>query len=199
MDAKKSNLKVLKHDFENVVQELAKSKEIAENHRLDAITAVNSFMSCEDAKNALDKSLQEAKNKVAALTLQSDSERIMRKEIESECESLKKEVAVLNSTIAELNRNQEEFKKHKHLLLEISDYEKTVAELNAKVTASQQQSDAQQVSTNNLKSCNEALVAQVRLLEEQISTEQSRSDQLKVTEKNRSSTNNEILHFKHDY
>ena len=184
LDLKKSEHSTLKKDFENCVQELAKSKQAAEEYKNDASVAKAALANLDKLKQQLEKSCQELRSQVELLSQEKETERIMRQDSGKECEQLKKEMSQLSATISELNRSQEEsrteYKRQNHLQLEISDYERLVAELDAKISTLNQERQEDQTLLDKSKESNEALITQVQLLEDQIKTEQGRADGLKV-------------------
>ena len=184
LDLKKSEHSTLKKDFENCVQELAKSKQAAEEYKNDASVAKAALANLDKLKQQLEKSCQELRSQVELLSQEKETERIMRQDSGKECEQLKKEMSQLSATISELNRSQEEsrteYKRQNHLQLEISDYERLVAELDAKISTLNQERQEDQTLLDKSKESNEALITQLQLLEDQIKTEQGRADGLKV-------------------
>ena len=184
LDLKKSEHSTLKKDFENCVQELAKSKQAAEEYKNDASVAKAALANLDKLKQQLEKSCQELRSQVELLSQEKETERIMRQDLGKECEQLKKEMSQLSATISELNRSQEEsrteYKRQNHLQLEISDYERLVAELDAKISTLNQERQEDQTLLDKSKESNEALITQLQLLEDQIKTEQGRADGLKV-------------------
>ena len=184
LDLKKSEHSTLKKDFENCVQELAKSKQAAEEFKNEASVAKAALANLDKLKQQLEKSSQELRSQVELLSQEKETERIMRQDLGKECEQLKKEVSQLSATISELNRSQEEsrteYKRQNHLQLEISDYERLVAELDAKISTLNQERQEDQTLLDKSKESNEALITQLQLLEDQIKTEQGRADGLKV-------------------
>ncbi|KZS15205.1 putative GRIP and coiled-coil domain-containing protein 2 [Daphnia magna] len=134
LDAKKSELNVMKKDCENSIQELANKKSIQEHKLL-----------YDDCRK------------------ENESEKILRVELSKECDRFKSEIKQLSCTVDELNKKnqavKQESKKQSLLELELTDYEKSVSDLNAQLDAMKKE----------------------LLLEQQVATEQQRGAELKMT------------------
>ncbi|KAI9555719.1 hypothetical protein GHT06_018234 [Daphnia sinensis] len=134
LDAKKSELNVMKKDCENSIQELANKKSIQEQKLL-----------YDDCRKEI------------------ESEKILRVELSRECDRFKSEIRQLSCTVDELNKKnqavKQESKKQSLLELELTDYEKSVSDLNAQLD----------------------VIKKELLLEQQVATEQQRAAELKMT------------------
>lgn len=177
-------MKLLKKDFENAIKELANSKQMAEEFKNEASVLKTTATNLEKCKAALENSVQELRILYEESRKESESEKIVRAELSRECDRLKNEIRQLNNTIEDLNKaNQtikQESKKQSVLELELTDYEKSVSELNGKLDSLQKELSLKQNLYEQIGDEKTGLKDQIQLLEQQVNTEQQRSTELKV-------------------
>lgn len=181
-------MKVLKVDCDKAIRELALSKQAAEEYKNEASLLKVSVANLEKAKLSLEISLQDLTNQFEnsqkELKSQRECNKIIQVEMVKECDTLKKEIQLLNETIEDLARNNQsaklETKKHNLLEMEISDFEKSLSELTAQRDALLKDIEAKQ---NQIEQSNEertGLLAQIQFMEQQVVTEQQRASESKV-------------------
>jgi len=182
-------MKVLRVDCENAIKELALSKQAAEEHKNEASLLKMSFANLEKAKLSLEISVQDLANQLEnsqkELKSQRECNKIIQAEMVKECDTLKKQIQQLNSTIEDLSRSNQsaklETKKHNLLEMEISDYEKSLTELTAQRDALLKDIEAKQNQIEQSSEEKTGLLAQIQFMEQQVVTEQQRASELKVS------------------
>lgn len=184
LDARKSELSVMKKDCEHSIQELANSRQRAEEFKNEASLLKTTAVNLEISKKALEKSFQELKVLYDDSRKENESEKILRVELSKECDRLKLEIRQLNSSVEELNKKnqavKQECKKQSLLEMELTDYEKSVSELNSQLESIQKELVLKQNIVDQHNEEKSGLQVQVSFLEQQIGTEQQRATELKV-------------------
>lgn len=177
-------MSVMKKDCENAIEELANSKQRAEEYKNEASMLKLSVVNLEAAKSGLEKSAQEFKNLYNETLKENETDKILRLELSKECDRLKNEVRQLNGTIEELNRNiqatKQESKKHDLLQLEITDYEKSLSELHSQLDAIRTELKEKETLAKQSEDEKAGLQVQLHLLDQQASAEQQRATESKV-------------------
>lgn len=174
----------MKKDCEHSIQELANSRQRAEEFKNEASLLKTTAANLEISKKVLEKSFQELKVMYDDSRKENESEKILRVELSKECDRFRNEIRQLNSTIDELNKKnqavKQECKKQSLLEMELTDYEKSVSELNGQMETLQKELALKQNIVDQYKEEKSGLQAQVSLLEHQVGTEQQRATNLKV-------------------
>lgn len=174
----------MKKDCENSIQELANSRQRAEEFKNEASVLKTTVANLEISKNALEKSIQEHKLLYDDCRKENESEKILRVELSKECDRFKSEIKQLSCTVDELNKKnqavKQESKKQSLLELELTDYEKSVSDLNAQLDAMKKELVSKQNFVDQLTEEKSGLQIQIQLLEQQVATEQQRGAELKV-------------------
>lgn len=175
---------VLKKDCDNALQELVGSRQRAEEFKNEANVLRGTAAELEKRNKALEKSVQELQERFNLAEKEHETDKILRLELSKECDRLRNEIRNLNTIIEDLNRSQEaakqESKKQALLQLEITDYEKTLAELNAQLDSLKKEQVAKQDLIERSDDEKDALLAQIKFLEQQVCTEQQRASESKV-------------------
>lgn len=184
LDSRKSEITLLKKDCTNAIQELATSKQRAEEFKSEVSCLKSSLTNVEKLKKALENSVQELKIQLDDQRKESESEKILRIESSKECDRLKNEIRQLNCTVDEFNKKnlviKQESKKQSLLELELTDYEKSLSELNAQLDSLQKELKLKQNLIDQTKEENSSLKAHVKLLEQQINTDNARKEDFEV-------------------
>lgn len=187
LDSKKAEMNILKKDCDNALQELANSRQRAEEFKNEVSVLKAKEAELDKANKFLEKSVNELQERFDLSIKEHETDKILRLELSKECDRLKDEINKLNGTIDELHRSQEvvknETKKQNMLQLEITDYEKSLDELNNKVDLLQKEIKEKQSMIDRNGEEKEALQAQITLLDQQLNTEQQRVTESKVNYK----------------
>lgn len=174
----------MKKDCENSIQELANSRQRAEEFKNENAVLKTTAANLEVSKKALEKSVQEQKLLYDDCRKENESDKILRVELSRECDRFKNEIRQLICTVDELNKKnqvvKQESKKQSLLELELTDYEKSVSELNIQLDAMQKQLVTKQNIVDQHTEEKSGLQAQVELLEQHVAMEQQRATELKV-------------------
>lgn len=146
-----------------------------------------STINLEKSKTALEKSVNELRVVYDDCCKENESEKIIRIELSKECDRFKNEIQQLNSVIEELNKKnqavQQESKKQSLLELEITDYEKSLSEVNSKLDSLQKDLLLKTKLLDQANDEKSSLQAQIQFLESQNSTDQQRATELKVCDR----------------
>ena len=174
----------MKKDCENAIQELANSKQRAEEFKSEVSFLKTTVAHHEKSKRVLEKSLQEQKTLYDECRKENESDKILRIELSKECDRLKNEIRQLNETVDELNKKnqavKQESKKQSLLELELTDYEKSTSELNNQLDSLKKELIVKKTLVDQSNEEKFGLQSQIQLLEQQLNTEQQRATDLKV-------------------
>lgn len=183
LDARRSELSVMKKDCANAIGELANSRQKAEEYKSENSAFITIIGNLEKSNDNLELAIKDLMTEIDDNKKEHQAGKIIRVDLSGENDRLKKEITKLNSTINELNQNTEmvviDSKKQNLLQLEISDYENTLSETKLELKSAQEKLQASEKAASALKSEKKTSLEVTKTMQEKMQKEQEESDKLK--------------------